>query len=153
LDRATDEWIINTPNEGATKYWPGDLGRFTTHGCVFARCIIDGKDYGVQPFVVQYRDTKTFQRVKGFESGDLGPKFGYETRDTSWATFDHVRIPRTNMLMKVCQVDKDGKFTQKGDPREMYTTMMLVRLTIIFECANFSLIALKIALRYACVRR
>jgi acyl-CoA oxidase len=32
--------------------WPGDLGRFATHAVVFARLLIDKKDYGVQPFFV-----------------------------------------------------------------------------------------------------
>ena len=57
------------------------------------------------------------------------------------------------MLMGVSQVSKEGKFTVKGDPKVMYTTMMLVRLTIIMECPQFSLMALKIALRYGTVRR
>ena len=47
LDKATDEFVIHTPSITATKYWPGDLGRFTSHAIVFARLIIDGKDYGV----------------------------------------------------------------------------------------------------------
>ena len=52
LDKNTDEFIIHTPNIGATKYWPGDLGRFSSHAVVFARLIIDEDDYGVQPFMV-----------------------------------------------------------------------------------------------------
>lgn len=56
LDKSTDEFIINTPCIEAAKYWPGDLGRFSTHGVVFARCLVDGNDYGVQAFIVQFRD-------------------------------------------------------------------------------------------------
>ena len=41
LDKTTDELIINTPCIEATKYWPGDLGRFTSHAIVFARLIAD----------------------------------------------------------------------------------------------------------------
>jgi len=47
LDKATDEFIIDTPCIEATKYWPGDLGRFSSHAAVFARLIVDGEEYGV----------------------------------------------------------------------------------------------------------
>ena len=52
LDKSTDEFIINTPCLEATKYWPGDLGRFSSHAVVFARLLIDEDDYGVQAFMV-----------------------------------------------------------------------------------------------------
>jgi acyl-CoA oxidase len=47
LDKETDEFIIHSPTVSATKFWPGDLGRFTTHAIVFARLLIDGNDFGV----------------------------------------------------------------------------------------------------------
>jgi acyl-CoA oxidase len=52
LDKATDEFVIHSPTITSTKYWPGDLGRFSTHAVVHARLLIDGKFYGVQPFFV-----------------------------------------------------------------------------------------------------
>lgn len=42
LDMKTDEFIIHTPTPTATKFWPGELGRFTTHAALFARLVIDG---------------------------------------------------------------------------------------------------------------
>lgn len=47
FDHKTDEFVINTPSITATKYWPGDLGMFSSHAMVFARLIIDENDYGV----------------------------------------------------------------------------------------------------------
>jgi acyl-CoA oxidase len=47
LDKATDEFVIHTPSITATKYWPGDMGRFSSHAIVFARLIIDKQDNGV----------------------------------------------------------------------------------------------------------
>lgn len=47
LDRATDEFVIHSPTPTSTKFWPGDLGRFSTHAVVFARLIVDDNDYGV----------------------------------------------------------------------------------------------------------
>lgn len=42
LDQATDEIVINSPTLTSAKYWPGDLGRFSTHAVVFARLIVKG---------------------------------------------------------------------------------------------------------------
>ena len=47
LDKTTDEFVINSPTVTSAKYWPGDLGRNTSHAIVFARLLIDEVDYGV----------------------------------------------------------------------------------------------------------
>ena len=52
LDFATDEFVINSPTLTSAKYWPGDLGRFSTHAVVFARLIVKEQDYGVNAFIV-----------------------------------------------------------------------------------------------------
>ena len=52
FDRATDEFIIHTPSIKATKFWPGDLGNFSSHAIVYANMIIDGQRHGVLPFLV-----------------------------------------------------------------------------------------------------
>lgn len=36
-DKATDEFVIHTPNPRATKWWPGDLGRTANHALVVAQ--------------------------------------------------------------------------------------------------------------------
>ena len=40
----------------------------------------------------------------GVTLGDIGPKFGYDANDNGFLKLDHVRVPRTNMLMKNAQV-------------------------------------------------
>jgi hypothetical protein len=57
------------------------------------------------------------------------------------------------MLMGIADLSKDGEFTLKADPKVLYTTMMLIRTSIVIECPAFSLVCLQIALRYASVRR
>ena len=52
----TDEFVIHTPSIKASKFWPGNLGIQATHAIVFARCIADETDFGVQPYIVQIRD-------------------------------------------------------------------------------------------------
>lgn len=131
LDKTTDEFVIHTPSITATKYWPGDLGRFSSHAVVFARLIIDEDDYGVQPFMVQTRDVETWKLRPGVKAGDLGPKIGYQSKDNGWASFDKVRIPRTDMLMGLCDITKSGEMSMKGDPRVMYSVMMSIRMLIV----------------------
>jgi len=52
LDKATDEWVIHSPTVSSTKFWPGGMGLWANHAIVFARCIADGNEYGVLPFMV-----------------------------------------------------------------------------------------------------
>jgi len=40
----------------------------------------------------------------GVTVGDIGLKLGYDSMDNGFLRFDHVRIPRDNMLMKNTQV-------------------------------------------------
>ena len=137
----------------SAKYWPGDLGRNTSHAVVFARLKIDGDDYGVQPYIVQIRDTETWKHMKGVETGELGPKFGYTSKDNGWATFNNVRIPRENMLMRLTNVSKEGEVSLQGDPRVLYSVMMYIRMLIVRDCSAGVLMANQIALRYLSVRR
>lgn len=123
-----DEFVIHTPSVTATKYWPGDLGMFASHSIVFARCLAEGNDYGVQPFMVQIRDTETWKICPGVKCGDLGPKIGYNGKNNGWASFDSVRIPRMNMMMGLCEFSREGKFKLKGDPRVLYSVMMAIRM-------------------------
>lgn len=39
--------------------------------------------------------------MPGVESGTIGPKYGFRGKDNGYCAFDHVRIPRTHMLMGV----------------------------------------------------
>jgi len=44
--------------------------------------------------------------------------------------------------MGIAFVEKDGKFALKGDPRLLYSTMMLIRMNIITDVPNYLLSAL-----------
>lgn len=126
-DRNTDEFVVHCPSPTATKWWPGDMGLFSTHGAVYAQLIIDGKRYGVMPFMVQFRDTETFMPCKGVTCGDMGPKFGYQSKNNGWLHMDNVRIPRENLFMKFTRVDNKGNFSVHGDIRVLFSVMMNIR--------------------------
>ena len=108
---ATEEFIINTPSITDAKYWPGEMGRTANHCIVYAKLVTQGKVCGVQPFIVQVRDTQTHMPVPGVEMGDIGPKFGNSNKDNGYMIFKELRIPRDNLLRKFASVDKQGNYT------------------------------------------
>lgn len=68
--------------------------------------------------------------------------------------FDHVRIPRDQMLMRVSQVTKEGKYVQSDIPRQLlYGTMVYVRQSIVADASLAMSRAVCIATRYSAVRR
>ena len=43
--------------------------------------------------------------------GDIGPKFATNHNDNGYLAFEHVRIPRSNMLMKHAKLARDGTYS------------------------------------------
>lgn len=81
FDETTDEFVIHTPHLGATKWWIGGAAQSATHSAVFARLIVNGKDYGTKTFVVPLRVPKTFELLPGVSIGDIGKKMGRDGID------------------------------------------------------------------------
>ncbi|KAL0296277.1 UNVERIFIED_CONTAM: Peroxisomal acyl-coenzyme A oxidase 1 [Sesamum radiatum] len=157
FDARTDEFVIHSPTLTSSKWWPGGLGKVSTHAVVYARLITDGKDHGVHGFIVQLRSLEDHMPLPGITVGDIGMKFGngaYNTMDNGLLRFDHVRIPRNQMLMRVSQVTREGKYKQSDVPRQLvYGTMVYVRQTIVVDASSALSKAVCIATRYSAVRR
>lgn len=85
--------------------------------------------------------------------GDLGTKFGYNGIDNGWLSFDHVRIPRENILSRFIEVKKDGSLEIKGDPRIIYKIMIKTRQSLILQSGCMIIQSGIIAVRYAICRR
>ena len=83
----------------------------------------------------------------------MGPKLGYASKDNGWLTFEHVKIPRDNLLQRFIKLDEEGNVSFGGDPRAIYTTMVKTRLTIIAACRISMIGGLTVGLRYSAVRR
>ncbi|XP_038970723.1 peroxisomal acyl-coenzyme A oxidase 1-like [Phoenix dactylifera] len=157
FDPKTDEFIIHSPTLTSSKWWPGGLGKVSTHAVVYARLITEGKDYGVHGFIVQLRSLDDHSPLPGITIGDIGTKFGngaYNTMDNGVLQFDHVCIPRNQMLMRVSQVTREGKYIVSDVPRQLvYGTMVYVRQTIVSDASKALSRAVCIAVRYSAVRR
>lgn len=152
-DRSTQEFVMSSPTLTATKWWPGALGKTSTHAVVYARLVVDKKDCGVHPFIVQLRSLENHEPLKGITVGDIGPKFAYETMDNGFLRFNNVRIPRDHMLMRFAQVSPDGTYTTPPHSKVSYATMVFMRAFIIGQASSHLARAATIAIRYSCVRK
>ncbi|KAK9927610.1 hypothetical protein M0R45_024786 [Rubus argutus] len=157
FDPKTDEFVIHSPTLTSSKWWPGGLGKVSTHAVVYARLITDGQDHGVNGFIVQIRSLDDHLPLPGVTVGDIGMKFGsgaYNSMDNGVLRFNHVRIPRNQMLMRVSQVTREGKVVQSNVPRQLlYGTMVFVRQTIVADASSALSRAVCIATRYSAIRR
>ncbi|XXG75819.1 hypothetical protein AAC387_Pa08g0309 [Persea americana] len=154
---ASDEFIIHSPTLTSSKWWPGGLGKVSTHAIVYARLITNGQDHGVHGFIVQLRSLDDHLPLPGIMIGDIGMKFGngaYNTMDNGVLRFNNVRIPRNQMLMRVSQVTREGKYLKSDIPRQLvYGTMVYVRQNIVSDSSCALSRAICIAIRYSAVRR
>ncbi|XP_073307015.1 putative peroxisomal acyl-coenzyme A oxidase 1.2 [Primulina huaijiensis] len=120
FDRQTDGFVIHSPTLTSSKWWPGGLGKVSTHAVVYARLITDGGDHGVHRFIVQLRNLEDHTPLPGITVGDIGMKFGngaYNTMDNIVLIFEHLCIPGNQMLMWVSQVTREAKYKQSDVPR------------------------------------
>ncbi|KAF8068739.1 hypothetical protein FPV67DRAFT_1414516 [Lyophyllum atratum] len=152
FDQQADEFIIHSPTITSTKYWPGGIGYSTSHAIVMARLIIDRKDHGVHPFMVQLRSLDDFKPLAGIELGDIGMTMGLNTTDNGYAIFNRVRIPRHHMMMRSARVLRDGSYLKASIDKHSYSTMIYTRNFIIHTMAFQLAQAATIATRYSVVR-
>eukprot|EP00009_Paramoeba_aestuarina_P007798 CAMPEP_0201509926 /NCGR_PEP_ID=MMETSP0161_2-20130828/2821_1 /ASSEMBLY_ACC=CAM_ASM_000251 /TAXON_ID=180227 /ORGANISM="Neoparamoeba aestuarina, Strain SoJaBio B1-5/56/2" /LENGTH=702 /DNA_ID=CAMNT_0047905019 /DNA_START=69 /DNA_END=2177 /DNA_ORIENTATION=- len=160
-DPKTEEFIINSPTITSTKWWIGGAAHTATHATVFAQLILpsveeneeSGKKMGVHTFVVPLRSMENHDVLPGITIGDCGVKFGRHGIDNGWLRFDHVRIPRNNMLNKYTKVDADGTYTVKGRKELQYGALIGGRATMVSDSALWLQAATTIAIRYLTVRR
>ncbi|XP_058096743.1 acyl-coenzyme A oxidase 2, peroxisomal [Magnolia sinica] len=164
FDPVTDEFIIDTPNDGAIKWWIGNAavhGKFAT---VFARLILpnhqtrEGTDMGIHAFIVPIRDLETHCALPGIEIHDCGHKVGLNGVDNGALRFRSVRIPRDNLLNRFGDVSRDGKYTSSLpsiNKRFGATLGELVggRVGIAYSSVGVLKIAVTIAVRYSLLRQ
>ncbi len=156
-DPDTEEFVIHTPFRGA---WKDYLGNAALHGkaaTVFAQLITGGINYGVHCFFVPLRDDDGVF-LPGIGGEDDGVKGGLNGIDNGRLHFDHVRIPRENLLNRYGDVASDGTYSSPIEsPGRRFFTMLgaLVQGRVSLDGAATwgSALALHIAVTYANQRR
>ncbi|ODQ81294.1 hypothetical protein BABINDRAFT_160659 [Babjeviella inositovora NRRL Y-12698] len=152
FDVETDEFVINTPHVGATKWWIGGAAHSSSHCAVYARLIVKGVDHGVKTFVVALRDAN-HELMPGVSVGDIGAKMGRDGIDNGWIQFNNVRIPHAYMLSKYDKVARDGTVSNAPLAQLAYSALLDGRVTMIYDSFRFGSRFVTIALRYAVARR
>lgn len=150
-NQQTDQFIIDTGDLNGIKYWIGDLGIFCTHTLVFAQLIVEGKNHGVQAFIVPVRD-ENMKLLPGIEAGDIGPKFGYFARDNGYMIIRKLAIPRKNMLARFTTVE-GGKVRTLGNPKVGFAAIMEIRKMLACSTPKIYANAITIATKYSVFRR
>ncbi|GAA3659612.1 acyl-CoA dehydrogenase [Microbacterium marinilacus] len=156
-DAEAEEFLIHTPFRGA---WKDYLGNAAVHGkaaTVFAQLITGGVNYGVHCFFVPLRDDDG-AFLPGVGGEDDGVKGGLNGIDNGRLHFDHVRVPRENLLNRYGDVAADGTYSSAiASPGRRFFTMLgaLVqgRVSLDGSATNASALALKIAVTYGNQRR
>jgi acyl-CoA oxidase len=150
-------FTVHTPHEHARKEYIGNAACHGQMATVFAKLIVDGKDYGVSAFLVPLRDPSG-KMLPGITIKDCGRKMGLNGVDNGVIYFNNVVIPKENMLDKFASVSELGKFESPitSDNRRFFTmlgTLVGGRIGIPRSGLAASKTGLTIAIRYGDQRK
>lgn len=156
-DPETQEFVIHSPTPNSRKDYLGGAAESARVAAVFAQLITGGHNHGVHCFVVPIRDDDG-KTLPGITITDCDYKGGLLGVDNGRIMFDHIRVPRENLLNRFADVEPDGTYTSPiENPNRRFFTMLgtLVRgrVTIAGSAAQSARVALDIAVRYALQRR
>jgi acyl-CoA oxidase len=156
-DPATGEFVIDSPTPTSRKDYIGGAAESAQVSAVFAQLITKGENHGVHCFIVPIRD-EYGNDLPGVRTSDCHYKGGLPGVDNGRIQFDHVRIPRDNLLNRYGDVAEDGTYSSPIDnPNRRFFTMLgtLIRgrVTVGGSAAAAARVALDIATRYALQRR
>lgn len=154
FDPETRDLELNSPSIASVKWLIGALGKTATHALVFARLKVAEKDYGLQAFLVQIRDSVTLDPCVGVEIGDIGPKYGANGIDNGYLRLRKVRVPLDRLLSKYVEVSERGevRVNRKGMETALLRARIGLRTGLIAGCWYQLARAATIALRYSSVR-
>jgi acyl-CoA oxidase len=156
-DPATQEFVIDSPTRTARKDYIGGAAQTAQVAAVFAQLITNGENHGVHCFVVPIRDDAG-NDLPDVTTSDCHYKGGLPGVDNGRIQFDHIRIPRENLLNKYADVAEDGTYSSpiENPNRRFFTmlgTLIRGRVTVGGSAGAAARVALDIATRYALQRR
>ncbi len=157
-DEDAHEFVIHTPFRGAWKDYLGNAAVHGTAAVLFAQLITKNVNHGVHAFYVPLRDAVTGEFLPGVGGEDDGLKGGLNGIDNGRLHFDHVRIPRENLLNRYGDVAEDGTYSSPiASPGRRFFTMLgtLVQGRVSLDGASTAAakVALTIAITYGNERR
>ncbi len=157
-DPESDELVIHSPNqESSFKEW---IGNAATHGIlatVFAQLTVDGESHGVHAILVPIRN-EDGSSIDNVTIKDCGVKLGLNGVDNGQIWFDHVRVPRENLLDRFGSITADGKYESEIHSKSkrfftMLSTLVGGRVSIASSGMSAAKSGLAIAIKYANKRR
>jgi acyl-CoA oxidase len=156
-DVATQEFVIDSPTPSSRKDYIGGAAAHAQVAAVFAQLITKGEGHGVHCFLVPLRD-EDGNDLPGVTTSDDLHKGGLGAVDNGRIMFDHVRIPRDNLLNKYGQVDEGGTYSSPIESSNarfftMLGTLIRGRVSVGGAASAATEVALSIAGRYALKRR
>ena len=160
-DAETEEFVIHSETPTARKDYIGGAAETARIAAVFAQLITteDGEpvNHGVHCVLVPIRDDEG-NDLPGVTTSDCQYKGGLPGVDNGRIMFDHVRVPRVNLLNKYGDVAPDGTYSSpvENPNRRFFTmigTLIRGRVTVGGSAGNAACVALDIAVRYALERR
>lgn len=156
-DASTGKFDLHTPDDQARKEYIGNAARDGRWAVVFAQLHTDGVDQGVHAFVVRIRDDEG-NAVAGVRIEDCGLKAGLNGVDNGRLYFDHVTVPRADLLDRYGHVAADGTYstTIENQTKRFFTmlgTLVQGRISVAAGAGSATKVALAIAVRYGDQRR
>ncbi|HQF03853.1 MAG TPA: acyl-CoA dehydrogenase [Phycicoccus sp.] len=156
-DPEADEIVIHSPDPSARKDYIGNAARDGRMAAVFAQLIVGGENHGVHCVLVPIRD-EAGQPMPGITISDCGPKMGLAGVDNGRLLFDHVRVPRANLLDRYGSITDEGAYASpiEGDGKRFFTmlgTLVRGRVSVGGGAGAATRNALTLAIRYAVARR
>lgn len=156
-DADREEFVIDTPSDGAHKEYIGNAACHGRVAVVFAQLIVGGERHGVHALVVPLRDEQG-GLCDGVRIEDCGEKMGLGGVDNGQIWFDEVRAPREALLDRYGGVNQEGEYSSEiENPGMRFFTMVgtLVQGRVCISGVSISAAksALTIAVRYGLRRR
>ena len=160
-DPATEEFVLHTPFPAARKEYIGNAALHGMAAVVFAQIVTGGRNHGVHALYVPIRERDEDGELRflpGVGGKDDGAKGGLNGVDNGQLWFDHVRVPRENLLRRYGDVAPDGTYSSpiESKGRRFFTmlgTLVQGRVSLGGAAVGVSKAALAIAVRYGDERR
>lgn len=105
----TDEFEVHSPTSTAHKAYIGNAAQHGTWAAAFGQLVVAGENHGVHVAMVRIREDD-HAPARGVTIGDHGHKGGLLGVDNGTIGFDHVRIPRRQLLNRYGGVNDEGAY-------------------------------------------